>query len=569
MILIITSILTIFFLANYLPVFAFGFTDWSFMCLIWGFSLLFISIKVLLQRGGRALVTGTFVNWIIVKLFGDKLKIHNVVLKDKIVPRKYQCFAWLGLILVIIAIINTSILPLILSTPIFFSHRYHNLLGKVEESEFSKNVAPLNPNQIRIVDEEMARKLADKKIGEIPALGSEITLGSLFLQKVNNKLYYIAPLEHRGFFQWINNYSKGSHGFIMVSATNPLDVKLIQELNGKPVYIKYQIKGYLFDYLPRWIYIHGYINMGIADYTFQLDENLKPFWVATLYNKMIGYKGENAVALATIDAQTGEIRKYTINQAPKWVSRIQPKEFIYNQIKQWGIYIHGFWNSLFAKTGTLKPSSNNMHIIYGNDDRVYWYTGITSSGSDDSTVGFMLIDSVTKKAKFYKVAGATEMAAAKSAEGQVQEKSYHSGYPLLYNINGIPTYVAPLKDKEGLLKLISFISVENYNVVGVGPDIKHTMSSYESKITNKEWNNIALNEKEEKKINGKISRISQIFKGQDTYIYFMIENDKRVFYSLATLSPKLPLVKIHDIVEIIFLNTKEKLIEIRSFKPNF
>ena len=38
-------------------------------------------------------------------------------------------------------------------------------------------------------------------------------------------------------------------------------------------------------------------------------------------------------------------------------------------------------------------------------ERAYWYTGITSAGGDESTIGFMLVDTRTKEAKLYKQPG--------------------------------------------------------------------------------------------------------------------------------------------------------------------
>ena len=60
--------------------------------------------------------------------------------------------------------------------------------------------------------------------------------------------------------------------------------------------------------------------------------------------------------------------------------------------------------------------------MYGDDGKSYWYTGITSAGADDSTIGFMLVDTRTKEAKLYRQLGATETAAMVSATGKVQEK---------------------------------------------------------------------------------------------------------------------------------------------------
>lgn len=440
------------------------------------------------------------------------------------------------------------------------------MLGEVKESSFTADVEPINLSQIRIVDEETAIKLAEKKIGEVPALGSEVQLGTMQLQKVNNKLYYVGPLEHRGIFQWLSNHSRGSKGYIMVSATNPQDVHLVQNLNGRDIYLKYQTKGFVMDYLPRYLYFHGIVNVGMADYSFEIDDELNPYWVVTLYKNKVGYAGGDAVGVVTVNAETGQINRYSLDNIPQWIDRVQPEGFVYNQILDWGQYINGFWNTLFAKTGTLKPTDNEMHLIYGNDDSVYWYTGITSFGKDESTVGFILVNSRTKEAKWYKVAGANETSARKSAEGQVQEKSYRAGYPVLYNINGVPTYIAPLKDKEGLLKSVAFVSVENYNLVGVGPDIESAMRSYRLSLASRGNLFIPGSEVKQTTLTGRITRISSAVKGGESYIFFMLEGDRRIFVGTVSTSPKLPLAQVGDTITIVVNNSDDATVNISEFK---
>ena len=133
--------------------------------------------------------------------------------------------------------------------------------------------------------------------------------------------------------------------------------------------------------------------------------------------------------------------EYSIEDAPTWVDRIQPSEFVFDQIHDWGEYVEGYWN--FANENKLEPS-NGISLIYGSNNRSYWYTGITSVGSDEGTVGFILVDTRTKESIWYKQKGATEIAAQRSAMGKVQEKRYAASFPITYNINGIPTYVCLL-----------------------------------------------------------------------------------------------------------------------------
>jgi hypothetical protein len=48
----------------------------------------------------------------------------------------------------------------------------------------------------------------------------------------------VAPLLHSVFFKWFNN-QEGTAGY-MVSATNERDVRLVQNVAGKAIKIKYQ-----------------------------------------------------------------------------------------------------------------------------------------------------------------------------------------------------------------------------------------------------------------------------------------------------------------------------------------
>jgi hypothetical protein len=548
-----------------MPVLALGFTDWSNPLMLWGFFLIWLAVRGIVRNG-----PGAFDNSFLMKLLGKFFGVtpadtKTVNVTDQYAVRKYRRIAATGLALITISFLNSAVLPILTSNSLLFSQQYRNLLGNVQESSFTADIEPIKLSQIRIIDQETAIKLADKKIGEIPALGSATRLGEMVLQKVQNKLYYVAPLEHRGFFQWVSNQARGSQGYIMVSATNPQDVRLIQSVDGHDVYLKYQTHGFLFDYLPRYLYFHGFFNIGMTDYSFEVDDDLRPHWVVTLYKNKIGYSGSDATGVVLVNAQTGEIAKYAVGDAPSWVDLIQPEGFIYKQIAYWGEYINGYWNSVFAKTGTLKPNGDRLHLIYGNDNSVDWYTGITSSGKDDSTVGFILVNSRTKEAKWYKVAGATEDAARRSAEGQVQEKSYRGGYPILYNINGVPTYIAPLKDKEGLLKMVSFISVENYNVVGVGLDIESALRSYQQNLVGKGNLFVPGNAVRQVTIQGKVSRISQVVKAGDSYFYFTIENDPRIFIGTINTSPKLPLVKLGDTVDITVNDSNESPLGILQF----
>ncbi len=448
---------------------------------------------------------------------------------------------------IVLGVISVSF---ILSAPMFHDNAYRDLLGKVEVSEFSQDISELKDNQARIVKQKMATILGLKQLGKDAGLGSRATLGTFHIQQVNGKLYWVAPLMHSTFFRWLNFKEEGTSGYVKVSATNPDDVTLVQELGGKKLHIKYQLDAYFNQDLERHLYFSGYMSSGLTDFTFEIDDAGKPYWVVTLYEKTVGFAGEDAKAVLVVDPETGSITKYSIADAPEWIDRIQPESFIRDQIDDWGEYVLGWWNSLFAKQDVLKVSNKELRLIYGDDGKSYWYSGITSSGNDKSNVGFLLVNTRTKEVKRYNVSGATEDSAESSAEGLVQQYKYDASNFILYNVGGIPTYIGPLTDAEGLVKGVAAVNMESYAIAGWGANVNDAIRSYRQALFSRgKSSNVAATSHEEAK--GIVSRIASDIKNGNTSYYIVLENKEGfIFTADSNLSVEVPLTKIGDSVKI-------------------
>ncbi|MBS5787402.1 MAG: hypothetical protein KIC98_05795 [Clostridioides difficile] len=459
------------------------------------------------------------------------------------------------------------VIPFITTTPILHAKAYRNLIGEVKESDFTEDISPVSVNDIRLVDEDMARKLGDKKLGEVPAIGSVSKLGKFHVQNVNGELYWVAPLVHRDIIKWATSLS-GTSGYVKVSASNPQDVQLVQKVGNRDIKIVYQPEAYLLQDLQRHLYTHGVMNVGMSDFTLEINDEGIPYWVVSLYKNKIGFGGSNAVGTAIVDAATGEIKTYTVENTPKWVDRIQPSEFVTSQIADWGRYVNGFINSIVSEKGVLVPTEG-ISLVYGEDNKSYWYTGITSSGGDESTIGFMLIDSRTKEARLYKQPGATELAAMKSAEGNVQEKNYEATYPIMYNILGNPTYVSSLKDKAGLVKRVAFISVEDYNVLGIGENKNEALRNYKEALESK-GNDLVIDNSadgiKDNNVEGTVTRISPDVRSGNTSYFITIDSKTDViFKETSKLSNQLPLTQVGDKVSISYEKAEDGIADMTKF----
>ena len=467
------------------------------------------------------------------------------------------------IILLGILLVYMTVVPAVTSWALFQNKAYKELIGNIQVSKnLSNHMMPISIDKIRVVDQSLAEVLGDKVLGTQPALGSQVVLGQFSIQRVNNELYWVAPLLHSGFFKWQKNM-EGSSGYVMVNATNERDVRLVQQINGKAVKIKYQPEAYFFDNLERHLYFKGYMFVGLTDYTFEIDDEGTPYWVVTKYKKTVGFYGEDATGVVVLNAQTGDIKEYSIQDAPAWIDRIQPAEFIENQLNDWGNYVKGYWN--FSNENKLKITQP-VTLVYGDDNRDYWYTGLTSIGSDEATVGFVLVDTRTKKAVWYRQSGATESAAQNSAKGKVQEKGYYASAPIPYNINNIPTYVMTLKDKGGLVKMFAMVAIEDYTVVGVGNTLREALMAYKNAFNTTGSKLNAKSKTDKNRLKAVITRINGDTKNGNTFYYFTLSGNKSIFIGSSQVSNVFPVTRAGDSIEVTFDNDNQDLIDVSTFE---
>ncbi|WP_188048824.1 hypothetical protein [Flavobacterium sp. GP15] len=515
-----------------LPVINYGFTGFAFILLV-------LVILVIVYSSGLTV--------------SEKTK----QVKLAAMPSKYLY------VLVAILLSYCILLPLITSTKMFRSDSYQKLIGEVKNGEkITNHIAPISIDKIRVVDEKLAYLLGEKILGSQPALGSQVELGDFCIQKVNDELYWVAPLLHSGLLKWFNN-QEGTAGYVMVSATNERDVKLVQHVGGKAIKIKYQPGAYFGSELHRHVYFNGYATAGLADFSFEIDDAGNPFWVITKYEKRIGFSGKEANGIVVVDAQSGAMTEYSIAKTPLWVDRIQPLGFIEDQLNDWGEYVHGYWN--FSNADKLQ-TTEGLTLVYGKDNKSYWYTGLTSVGKDESAVGFVLVDTRTKEATFYKQSGATEFAAQSSAEGKVQEKGYKASLPIPYNINNIPAYVMTLKDDGGLVKMFAMVDISDYTIVGVGNTMRETLTAFKN-VYNMADNKINPNNVSNKKtVKSVVTRIQNDVKNGNSFYYFKVKDYPNIFVGSSQISSQLPVTIIGDSISVSFDLDLEEVIDISTFE---
>ncbi|MFO0511922.1 MAG: hypothetical protein ACK51K_14795 [Gammaproteobacteria bacterium] len=495
---------------------------------------------------------------------------------------------WAGSILPFVIALIGLVSAFATTAPMFHAADYRKLLGPVTESRFTDDVSPVDIRQIRIVDGDLAHNIGQKRLGEIPGLGSRVELGDMNIQVLDgcftireydgsvkelcfeDEFIWAGPLVHDSLFRWLSH--DVTPGYVLVSATDPSKVYMVTSVApkgaGDGLRLRYLRDGaYFGDLLRRHLLSEGLLSAGLTGGAFEIRDDGRPFWVVTRYAKRIGFAGEEPVGVVVVDAQTGAIEEFDIASAPAWVDRIQPKDMVIEQLDDWGKYVRGWWNSRFARLDVIETTPG-ISLVYGADGRTHWYTGMQSAGADDGTVGFVMVDTRTKKVRWYRMPGATETAArlaAESARG-VREAGFQGTFPVLYNIGGIPTYLTTLKGDDGLVKMFGFVSAQNLMVAGVDSTLQNALRNYQNSLQQQGRALIADDVVEQQRLEAEVLAIARERRGDVEYYYLILKGrEDTEFYAAPELSPELKWTRVGDTVAIGFDAGKTRSVLIDAF----
>lgn len=357
----------------------------------------------------------------------------------------------------------------LLSSVVIRSGAYAKLIT-VETGDFTHDIEEISFDQIPMLDRDSAEKLGDRKLGELADMVSQFEVADNYTQiNYKGRPVRVTPLRYGDIFKWLNNRSAGLPAYLIIDmVTQEVDVVRL------PEGMHYTTA----EHFSRNLYRHlrfQYPTYIFNEPTFEIDEEGTPYWVCSRIVKRIGlFGGTDIQGAVLVNAITGESQYYT--DIPTWVDGVYSAEIIMDQYDYYGTYQGGFINSLFGQKN-VTVTTEGYNYIAANDD-VYVYTGVTSAGSDESNIGFILTNQRTKQTTFYSIAGAEEFSAMNSAEGVVQHLNYSATFPLLLNISNQPTYFMALKDYAGLVKMYAMVNVQQYQIVATGASVEECQSNY-------------------------------------------------------------------------------------------
>ncbi|MCL2507776.1 MAG: CvpA family protein [Oscillospiraceae bacterium] len=368
----------------------------------------------------------------------------------------------------------------VVGSQLFRAKAYSEIISVRTDSDFASEISEPDFGKVPKFDETSAANLASRALGELESMGyvSQFTIFPSYHQiNYKNTPVRVATLQYASIIKWYTNRNNGLPGYIIVDAANERADFIALEQS-----IKYSLADHFGRHVKRVIRFEypGYI---FEEPSFEIDESGYPYWICARIDKTIGlFGGRDIIGIVLVDAITGECVYYTgddLKNDPelRWIDRVYSSSLIIEQFDFYGKYRKGFWNSLLGQDDCLETTEDNNYIA--QDDDVWIYTGVTSVTADQSIIGFLLVNQRTKETVLYRVSGAKESTAQKTAEGLVQQFEYKASFPILLNIAGEPTYFMSLKDANNVVQLYAMVNVRQYNKIKVsGNTLAQCLENY-------------------------------------------------------------------------------------------
>lgn len=447
-----------------------------------------------------------------------------------------------------VGIAAVGLLIALASSVVFHAKTYAGIMAVTEKEAIADDLPSAETtSSIALMDTDSAAKLGDRKIGSLAEVVSQYDVSGDYSQiAYQDEPLKVSALEYAGIIKYFRNRGAGIPGYITVSPSK-MDADYVELDEG----MRYVPSAYFLEDLYRHVRL-AYPTALLDGYSFELDDEGNPYYTFPVFeNQIFLFGGRDVKGVIAVDPVSGDMQYYDVGDVPEWIDRVYDGDLLCDQYNWHGLYTGGFFNSIFSQTGCRKiteisdgeieegdeaDASNGIDYGYVVKDNDVWvFTGVTSLNSDQSNIGFVLMNERTKECNFYPIAGADEQSAMRAAEGELQQYGYKASFPSLIDIDGVPTYIMVLKDASGLVKQYAAVNVAQYNIVATADTQAECINRYNELLGKGALVDDSGQEKEESApqetltpVTVTIAKIEYVTVDGDTWVY-ILGTDQQIY----------------------------------------
>ncbi|WP_449260266.1 DNA-binding protein [Enterococcus casseliflavus] len=426
---------------------------------------------------------------------------------------------------------------------------YAKIPAKTEEQ--AETLTSTKETPIAIAPDTAKRKML-QKFSVIPN-SNMFTLDGITAQTINGEYVYVATLEYNGFWKWFK--LKEIPGYFQISAT---DINAQPEFVNKPLH--YTPSAYFNEDAGRKIYaaFPGYGALGTIN--LEIDEAGNPFYVQTLYKEygVTGLMHFDHFKTAVLNAETGEVNLYDSEKAPSFIDAPITSAAANRLNEYYGRYSQGWWNQYIfgAKKDVKIPTENGIYAsgqitpMLNKDSELMYFTDFTSDDSNqDSVLGYSLINARTGQLTYYRDTdvGIMDSDGAISIASKIYpEKKWKAEMPVLYNIDGVQTWIVSLMDSKGIFKKYVYINAVDNDIVIDADTAQTALDAYRIELATNGSNNQSSDPANMAEKQGTVHRVQLLTGTSQTVISFLLEDDPIIYSVNINNSPYAQFLQVGD-----------------------
>lgn len=340
------------------------------------------------------------------------------------------------------------------------------------------------------------RVIANNSISQVKN-SNVYNIDHMRVQYYRGELKYIVPLDFDGgrfdYFKY-TRYNEVP-GYLIVDATKKdPQVKYIKKS------LKYTPSAFFSNDVKRLMY-KKVANQGLTisndSPQLEITDNNEPYYVTT------AFKDSHTTSLidfsqfwvVTVNAINGKTNLYKVQDKPKWLDIAITPNIALKELKQYIEYRNGWWNlngfAFSYKYGVSVPvedvgteADSNTLTPISYKGKIYYFATLTSYKSEQTSVqGYAYIDAETGKMYLYREKGnaMTPNIAETYAKNRMRQYKFKATMPLLYRIDGKPTWVVSMVDNKGAFMKYVYLEANGngtQDTVAIGNNAKDTLDNY-------------------------------------------------------------------------------------------
>lgn len=364
-------------------------------------------------------------------------------------------------------------------------------------------------------------------------------------QYYRGKPVYVIPVEYSGFWA-MQSSGKMIPGYFIIDATKQ---GATPRFVHKPY--KYATSAYFGHDTSRYIYRHNpaWLTLGNHRAQLEIDNQGTPYWVQTVYkSEFLSHRINYAkLHVVVMNAQTGSIKTYSLKQLPKWIDEGITSDVASEMNKDFGYYSHGFLNSYFSKTGVKVPTKtgpeDGVTSVFDTNGTIHYFTDFTNPNSSDSALGYSMINARTGKLAYYHSSGLMDSSGAMdNADQNYKAQKWESKMPIIYNVNGHPTWVMNILDSTDAVRGYYYLNAQDQSIYGNGATVNSALEAYRQSLVNNGGSVGNTVKAKTKHLTGTVNRVAIV--SNKNKVLFTLDNSNTVYtintddYSKANLLQK-------------------------------